>query len=330
MPRLQPDRLPDTREGGVMKRTVFTALPRILMATLALNFFMVTAAKAIDVVVGYVEYLGLDAKSRYWLEEDDSRRAIRLLEEIRAKGTIVLEGEQAELVLRMADDSAITLTEKSSPYSVPAFAKPATFGRRARRWLLDIIRRGGEQIRHQGVELSLRSGGKQIEGPLSVPRLWASGQKLYEGERSLAIEWRGGREPFTVMISPSPNLDPLTVSAVVWESTGNSLRGPIYNLAAPSTMFSVGTYTMVIIDADGQWFRGGFEVIPGPDPDQEEPNRAWGELHDFLIAAELAHERIDLTLEVYQQMQQFPPNFQPATAWSKMTLSYQGVDSIDP
>lgn len=306
----------------MMTRRVSPSLLAILalLASFTLGSFMAAAARAADVVVGYIEHFSRDSSSQYWLEVDGTRRPVRLLDEIPANSTISVIGEKAELVFRMADDSTITLTEKSSPYTVPGASKPAAFPRRVAQWLTDLIGQGGEKIRHRGVELSLRSGGEQTGGSLSVPLLWHSEQKMYEGERPLVIDWGGGRAPFTVMVSPSPNLDPLTVSAVVWERSGDSPNGPLYRLAAPSTMFQKGTYTMAIIDADGRSFRGGFEVIAQPDQGQAEPGAAWSELTDFLALTELAHEHGELTLEAYQQMQLFPPGFQPAEAWSEAIL----------
>jgi hypothetical protein len=168
---------------------------------------------------------------------------------------------------------------------------------------------GAQDDRYTDAAESMESRGGNASAPIAVPLLEASGQRIVAGSRALALEWEGGKSPFTVTLyrAGSPSVV-ATVNATE--------RSAVF----PAAVLSTGGYRVEIDDVAGQTGGGTFQAVapdavPAPTADERAvaaDTTLPQDMRTTLGAAALVQRAPAFGLEAYQRVAPLASSYEPA------------------
>ena len=146
----------------------------------------------------------------------------------------------------------IHVTERESPFVVPASSSPPGFLSRLSDLLLDLGSRLTTQQAKSMTTVSTSSRGEYE--PLSIPLLQDRTSHLVSEIDTLSLAWRGGTPPYSVqVVGTQPDGRPIAEQSSVQQvRTRLALIGPL----------PIGFMRVQVTDRDGSLAQGMFEVVP--------------------------------------------------------------------
>jgi hypothetical protein len=168
---------------------------------------------------------------------------------------------------------------------------------------------GAQDDRYTDAAESMESRGGEATAPISVPLLAAPGQRIVAGSRALALEWKGGKPPFTVSLYRAGG----AAAIETLDATARTATFPVAAIAPAS-------YRLEIDDVAGQTAGATFEavapdVLPAPTPDESEVAADTSLPEDLRItlgAASLVQRAPAFGFEAYQRVAPLAASYPPA------------------
>lgn len=222
----------------------------IALTVSAAGLLLGASPPRITPAVGYVEQLTGDLEA-FSIERAGMAVPMALLLPLRAGDRLLVHGE-GNAALLQCGNRRIRITERQSPFVVPAAPSPPGFLTRLGTVLLDLGARLTTQQAKSVTKVSTSSRGE--EGSLAIPLLQDRMSHLVSDTTLLSLSWSGGVPPYKVRLS------------TVWEEpreittlNGVDTTRVVVSLSRP---LPLGFAHVEVTDAEDTMVRGTFEVVP--------------------------------------------------------------------
>jgi hypothetical protein len=267
--------------------------------------FSLSASHDAAPAVGYIEQLAGDLGA-FSIERSGQTMSPALLLPVRAGDRLLVRG-QANTVLLQCGNRRIRVTERESPFVVPAVPSPPGFLTRLGTLLLDLGNRLTTQQAKSMTKISTSSRGE--EEPLAVPLLQNRTSLLPGDVTTLFLSWRGGMPPYYVRVWTS-QIESREAAAV---HDIRSTRSTIL-LSHP---LSPGFVHIEVIDHEGIRAKGTIEIVSVESQPAIQPSFAETDippaLHTVLtVDSWLKHSPLQWSFYAYQTIAPIAESFEPA------------------